>query len=141
MVSSARVRFLKANVSLGLASLSSFSSTTKGRFFGLRDFDCSGCVEVLLDVDFGVVFVLVGGGRSAAQTSQQRKVDLFWRVHVGQVQGVSYELLSAVKSTACSFSKSLAACGSTDGGLNVAGAVSEGAGGGDDLVLGPAGFS
>jgi len=102
IVSSMRVRFLKANVSLGLTS-SSFLSAVKGRFFGFRYFDCSGLVEALLNVEVDVVFVLVGGGRSAAQTSQHRKVDWFSRVHVGQIQGASYELLSAVRSTGSSF--------------------------------------
>jgi hypothetical protein len=131
MVSSARVRFLKANVSLGLRSLSSFFSAGKGRFFGFRDFPCNGCVEVALELDADAVLELVGGGRSAAQTSQHRKVDWFSSVHVGQIQGVSYELLSAVILTGSSFPGLLDVGRISGGGLGAAGVVLDEAGGDD----------
>lgn len=85
--------------------------------------------------------VLVGGGRSAAQTSQHKKVDGFSRVHIGQIQGVSYELLSAVRSTVSLRVDEGASFGGADKVLEIAGGMSEAVGGGDDFVRGPAGFS
>ena len=85
--------------------------------------------------------VLVGGGRSAAQASQHKKVDGFSSVHVGQIQGVSYELLSAVRSTASLRSDDGASFGITGKSSETAGGMSEEAGGGDDFVRGPAGCS
>lgn len=89
-------------------------------------------------------FVLVGGGRSPAQASQHRKVDWFSRVHVGQIQALSYELLSAVRSTVSvgeNVLVSFVAFDSKGRGLDVAGGAADGPGGGDDSVLGPAGCS
>lgn len=86
---------------------------------------------MLLDVGAGVGFVFVGGGRSPAQASQQRKVDWFSRVHVGQIQGLSYELLSAVKSTGFGASDGLAAFiafGCEGSALGLAGGAFEGPG-------------
>lgn len=85
--------------------------------------------------------VLVGGGLSAAQTSQHKKVDGFSRVHVGQIQGVSYELLSAVRSTVSFRFDDGASFGSAGKVSEIAGGMSEAVGGGDDFVRGPAGFS
>ena len=85
--------------------------------------------------------VLVGGGRSAAQASQHKKLDGFSSVHVGQIQGFSYELLSAVRSTDSLRSDDGASFGNAGKSSETADGVSEAAGGGDDLVRGPAGFS
>lgn len=139
MVSSARVRFLKRNASPGFAFFSSFWSRVKGLFFEFRDSERSGWVGFRLEVD--VDSVLLGGGRSAAQTSQHRKVDGFSSVHIGQIQGVSYELLSAVRSTVSLRFDCGAAFGSAGRVSGIAGGILEAVGGGDDFVRGPAGFS
>lgn len=139
MVSSARVRFLKRNASPGFALFPSFRSKVKGLFFELPDSKRSGGFECRPEV--GLDSVLVGGGRSAAQTSQHRKVDGFSSVHIGQIQGVSYELLSAVRSTISSCFDGWASFGSVGRASEIAGVISEAVGGGDDFVRGPAGFS
>lgn len=96
-VSRARVRFLKANVSLGVdSSFSSFWISCSGRFFVLG---CSVCAFSLVEgVRVGAAgLAAVGAGRSAAQASQQRYLGGFSNVHVGHVHGASYELLFAVE--------------------------------------------
>lgn len=138
-VSSARVRFLKINVSPGFASFSSFRSRDKGLFFKFRDSERTGWVGFWPEVDLDSV--LVGGGRSVAQTSQHKKVDGFSSVHVGQIQGVSYELLSAVRSTVSLRFDDGASFGSAGRVSEIVGGISEVLSGGDDFVRGPAGFS
>lgn len=84
--SKARVRFLKEKVFLGVDSSRSISAG--GRFFWAGGFDGTFRAGPVLAVD-SAAFVFNGAGRSAAQTSQHRKLGGFSRVHVGQVQGDS----------------------------------------------------
>ena len=73
-----------------------------------------------------------GRGRSAAHASQHRKFGGFSSVHVGHVHGLSYALLSDVRST-----------GSGGGGAGdeEVGLVLSGTEGGDMIDRGPAGLS
>lgn len=134
-VSRARVRFLNANVSR--AGGSSCSCVGNGRFLELG---CSGRLVSGSPVGFSSD----GTGLSEAHTSQQRKLAGFSNVHVGHVQGASYELLSAVRSnTSGAFSDVVSggALGVTVFGVPSCGVSLESAGVGGSPERGPAGFS
>lgn len=62
-------------------------------------------------------------------------------MHVGQIHGLSYELLSAVRLTDSAGTDCFVGFGDAGTDLDVAGGMSDGTGGGDDSVLGPAGCS